>query len=78
MNSYCFQNCEPCVFITVLPVFVATHVTSHDVRMTPLNKFTEMPPYSHESTPVTKESVLIRIETQAQSSTEDKADIFSR
>ena len=44
---------------------IATHVTACGLRMTQLNEFTKMLSYLHESIPIAKKSVPIRIETQA-------------
>ena len=75
LSPLCLHNVRPCGFSTFFSIFVATHVTAHDLRVNPLNEFTKMQPYSHESIPITKKSILIRIKIQAQSSTEDKAAI---
>ena len=53
-------------------------MTVHDLHVTPSNKFTEMRSYLHELMPVTKKSILIRIEIQMQSFTEVKAAVFAR
>ena len=66
-----------CSLITFLRVTVATHVTARGLRVTRSSEFTKMRSFSHDSVPIAKKSVPIRIETQARGFTEDKTVIFS-